>query len=326
MTITRRRSFLALAGAACASAIGPSALAQAYPSHLVRIVVPFAPGGPNDLVARLIGQKLSEQFGKQVLVENIGGAGGNIGAGQAAKAPPDGYTILLASPSFAVNPLLYEQVPYSPRESFDAVTMAVTAPTLLTVHPSVPANSVRELVSYIEANPGKLSYASPGIGTPPHLLGELFRLSLSLDVVHVPFNSGGQAIASTVGGHTPISFGALPPAIPLVRSGKLRALALTSMTKSNALPGTPSIAEAGFPDIAADIWSAFLVPKGTPRDVVQLLQREISATLAAPDVQERLASLGYQPVGSKPEECTAKIAVEVAKWERVIRMAGIKAG
>lgn len=326
MSICRRRSLRVLAGAVLASAMGVPASGQAYPARPVRIVVPFAPGGPNDLAARMIAQKLTDQLGKQFLVDNVGGAGGNIGAGQAAKAPPDGYTILVASPSYAVNPLLYAEVPYSPQESFDAVTMAVTAPTLLTVHPSVPARTVKDLVAHIKATPAKLSYASPGVGTPPHLLGELFRLSLDLDLVHAPFNSGGQAIASTVGGHTPISFGALPPAVSLVKDGKLRALAVTSATPTNALPGTPTIAEAGYPDIAADIWSALLVPKGTPKDVVRLLQQEIAKALAASDVQQRLVDLGYQPVGSTPDECTAQIAAELTKWEKVIRAAGIKAG
>jgi tripartite-type tricarboxylate transporter receptor subunit TctC len=325
MSISRRRSFRVLAGAAAVSATGFPASAQAYPTRPVRIVVPFAPGGPNDLAGRLIAQKLSDQLGKQFLVDNVGGAGGNIGAGQAAKAPPDGYTLLLASPSYAVNPLLYDEVPYSPTQSFDAVTMAVTAPTLLTVHPSVPARTVKDLVAHIKATPDKLSYASPGIGTPPHLLGELFRLSLDLDVVHVPFNSGGQAIASTVAGHTPISFGALPPAVPLVKDGKLRALALTSATPTNALPGTPTIAEAGYPEIAADIWSALLVPKGTPNNVIRLLQQQTAKALVASEVRERLAGLGYQPVGNTPDECTAQIAAELTKWEKVIRTAGIKA-
>jgi tripartite-type tricarboxylate transporter receptor subunit TctC len=328
MSISRRRTLHLVAGSAVVAAANTTfpAWAQAYPNRPVRLVVPFAPGGPNDLAARLIAQKLTDQLGKQFMVDNVGGAGGNIGTGQVARALPDGYTILVASPSFAVNPLLYDTVPYSPKESFDAVTMAVTAPTVLTVHPSLPAKTVKELVAYVKATPGKLSYASPGIGTPPHLLGELFRLSLGLDLVHVPFNSGGQAIASTVAGHTPISFGALPPAVPLVKDGKLRALALTSATPTQALPGTPTIAEAGYPDIAADIWSALLVPKGTPKDLIRLLQQETATALASSDVQVRLAGLGYQPVGNKSDDCTAQLAAELTKWEKVIQAANIKAG
>ena len=211
----------------------------------MRVIVPFAAGGPNDLAARLIAQGLSERLGKQFYVENIGGAGGNVGAGQAAKAAPDGYTILTVAPSYAANPTLFDSVPYDPIKSFDAVTLAATAPTVLTVHPSVLANTVAELVSAIKATPGKYSYASPGTGTPPHLLGELFRLSFQLDVVHVPFNSGGAAIGSTLAGHTPISFGALPPAVQHVKEGKLRALALTSATRSDVLAGIPDDRRSG---------------------------------------------------------------------------------
>jgi tripartite-type tricarboxylate transporter receptor subunit TctC len=321
-----RRRLLRLSTLAVAAATPLPSWGQAYPARPVRVIVPFAPGGPNDLAARLIAQKLGDQLGKQFYVDNIGGAGGNIGTGQASKAAPDGYTILIAAPSYAVNPILFDKVPYDPRTSFEAVTMAVTAPTVLTVHPSFPVQTVKELVSFIKANPGKYSDASPGTGTPPHLLGELFRLSLELDLEHVPFSSGGLAIASTLAGHTPISFGALPPAVPHVKDGKLRALALTSNTSSGALPGTATIAEAGYPEISADIWTAVLVPTGTPREVIGLLQREIAKVIMLPDVRERMMSLGYQAVGNTPEECTAQIAAEVVKWEKVIRAAGIKAG
>ena len=295
MKVSRRR-FLRVA---CPTLLAAAALprlawSQAYPSRPVRVIVPFAPGGPNDLAARLIAQGLSDRMGKQFYVENVAGAGGNIGTGQAAKAAADGYTILIAAPSYAANPTLFGKVPYDPHKSFDAVTMAATAPTVLTVHPSVAARTVKELVELIRANPGKFSYASPGSGTPPHLLGELFRLSLKLDVVHVPFGSGGQAVGSTLAGHTPISFGALPPAVPHVKKEMLRALALTSNTKSQVLSGVPSIAEAGYPDIAADIWTAVLVPHGTPREIVELLQREIANLIAQPDVKDRMASLGFR--------------------------------
>jgi tripartite-type tricarboxylate transporter receptor subunit TctC len=277
------------------------------------------------LAARIIAQKLSDQFGQQFYVENIGGAGGNVGTGQASRAAPDGYTILVAAPSYAVNPTLFEKVPYDPKKSFDAVTIAATAPTVLTVHPSVSARTVRELVDLIKANPGKFSYASPGTGTPPHLLGELFRLSLKLDIVHVPFKSGGLAIGSALAGHTPISFGALPPAVPHVRDGKLRALAVTSKKASPALPGVQTIADAGYPDIAADIWTAVLVPAGTPKDIVGSLQREIAKLVALPDVKQRMGALGYQPVGNTSDECAAHIEAEAAKWAKVIREAGIRA-
>ena len=324
MTLSRRHFLCAVGSTAAATASPRLGWSQSYPSRPVRVIVPFAPGGPNDLAARLIAQGLSDQLGKQFYVENIAGAGGNIGTAQAARAVPDGYTILLVAPSYAANPSLFDKVAYDPDKSFDAVTMAVTAPTILTVHPSIEARTVRELVDLIRAHPAKLSYASPGAGTPPHLLGELFRLSLQLDLVHVPFSSGGTAIGATVAGHTPISFGALPPAVPHVKAGKLRAIAFTSARNSQVLPGVPTIAEAGYPDIAADIWSAVLVPAGTPRDIVGLLQTEIGNVIRLPSVRDRMAALGYEPVGNAPAECSAQIRTEITKWAKVIKDAGIK--
>lgn len=318
-----RRQFLAVAGAGFAAAAGP-ARAETWPARPVRVVVPFAAGGPNDVLARIIAQGLTEGLGKQFFVENIGGAGGNLGTGQAARAAPDGYTIVAVAPSYAANPALFASVPYDPVKSFDAVTVAATAPTILTVHPSVPASSVAELVAAIKATPGKYSCASPGAGTPPHLLGELFRLSLQLDMVHVPFSSGGQAIGSTLAGHTPISFGALPPAVQHVKEGKLRALAITSAAPSDLLAGVPTVAQAGYPGIAADIWTAVLVPSGTPKDVIALLQREIARLVATPQARDRLAALGYHPVGNTPDECARHIASEATRWAKVIREAGIR--
>lgn len=323
--ILSRRKFLS-ASAATAATLVSSRLARAngYPAKPVRVIVPFAAGGPNDLAARLIAQGLSDSLGKPFYVENIGGAGGNVGTGQASRAVPDGYTMITVAPSYAANPALFDSVPYDLAKSFDAVTLAATAPTVLTVHPSVPATSVTELIAAIKATPGKFSYASPGTGTPPHLLGELFRLSLQLDMVHVPFSSGGQAIGSTLAGHTPISFGALPPAVQQVKEGKLRALAITSTAASDALAGVPTIAQAGYPDFAADIWTAVLVPAGTPKDIVALLQREIARLVGLPDIKDRMAALGYVPVGNTPEECSRHITTEATRWAKVIKEAGIK--
>jgi tripartite-type tricarboxylate transporter receptor subunit TctC len=290
----------------------------------VRVIVPFAPGGPTDLAGRLIAQGLTEHFGKQFYVENIGGAGGNVGTGQAAKATPDGHTLLIAAPSYAVNPSLFDKLPYDPQKDFAAVTFAATASTVLTVHPSLPARTVDELVGLIKTGAHKYSYASPGPGTPPHLLGELFRLAFQLDLMHVPFNSGGQALASTLAGHTPISFGALPPAVQHIKEQKLRALAITSRARAAALPDAPTMAELGYPDIAADIWTAVLVPTGTPREIVTQLQQAIVAVIAQPQTRERMAGLGYAPVGNPPDECEAQIRMEIVKWAKVIREAGIK--
>ena len=325
MTLPRRQFLHLTAAAAALPAIPRVAWAQAYPARPVRVIVPFAPGGPTDVFARLIAQKLSEHLGKQFYVENIAGAGGNVGAGRAAQAAPDGYTILVNGANHVVNPILYDQVPYDPAKDFEPVTIAVTAPAVLTVHPSLPAQTVKELVALIKANAGKYSYASPGTGTPPHLVGELFRLSLGLDLVHVPFNGGGPAIGSAVAGHTPISFGSMAPAVALVKDGKLRALAVATKTRSQALPDVPTMAEAGYPEVEGHSWFAVIVPAGTPKEVVTLLNREIVKSIAQPDMKERLATLGYEPVGNTPDESAAQFRTDMAKWAKVIRAAGIKA-
>jgi len=270
-------------------------------------------------------RQLSEQLGAQFYVENIAGAGGNIGIGRAAQTTADGYTILVTGANIVVNPALYPHVPFDPAKDFAPITLAVTAPAVLTVNPTLPVDTVRDLVALIKTHPGKYSYASPGVGTPPHLVGELFRLSLGLDLVHVPFNGGGPAVASAVAGHTPISFGSTAPAVPLIKDGKLRALAVSTKTRSQALPDVPTMTQAGYPDVAGESWFAVVVPAGTPRDIIALLQRDIAQAIIRPDMQERLATLGYEPVASTPEECAARFRTEIAKWGKVIGEAGIKA-
>jgi tripartite-type tricarboxylate transporter receptor subunit TctC len=324
MTLPRRR-FLRLAGATAVSLAAPRLVrAQGYPTRSVRMIVPFLPGGPTDLFARLIAPKLSEQMGQQFYIENVGGAGGNIGAGRAAQAAPDGYTLLVDGANFVVNPALYASVPYDPFKNFDAVTMSVTSAVVLTVHPSVPAKTVKELVALIKSEPNKYSYASPGTGTPPQLVGELFRVTLGLDLVHVPFKGGGEAIASALGGQTPVSFGALAPAVPLIKDGRLRALAVASRTRASVLPDVPTMAEAGYPEVEGESWFAVAVPAGTPKEIIGSLNREIAKAVAAPDVKQRLAVLGYAEVSSSAEDCAAKFKAEAAKWTKVIRVSGIK--
>jgi tripartite-type tricarboxylate transporter receptor subunit TctC len=321
-----RRQFLQLtAAAAAAPVLSGIASAQTYPARPVRVIVPYAPGGPADILGRLAAQKLSEQFGKQFYVENIGGAGGNIGMGQGARAAADGHTVLVVPPNIVVNPALYDTVPYDPYKDFDPVTIAVTSPTVLTVHPSLAVHTVKDLVALIKSGAAKHSFASPGTGTPPHLIGEHFRLSLGLDLVHVPFNSAGQAVGSALGGHTPIAFTSLPPAVPQIKEGKLRALAVTSKVRSQALPDVPSMTEAGYPEIAGEGWFAFLVPAGTPKEITALLHREIVKVMALPDIKEKLATLGFEAVGTSPDESAAQFRTESVKWAKVIRDAGIKA-
>jgi len=321
-----RRQFLHLAaGGAAVATMSRIARAQAYPARPVRAIVAFAPGGVTDTFARLMSQKLGEHLGKQFYVENITGATGNIGTGRAAKAAPDGYTLLFAFSSYVVNPTLFDKVPYDPYKDFEPVTLAVASTTVLTVHPSVPANTVKDLVALIRANPGKYSYSSAGAGTQAHLAGEQFRLSLGLDLVHVPFNGGGPAIAAVVGGHTPIGFSSPAASIPQIKEGNVRALAITSKRRSQILPDVPTMAEAGYPEIEGDSWVGVLVPAGTPKDIISLLNREVVKIIALPDMKAQLGELGYDPVASTPEEFAIRIKVEIETWAKVIRAAHIKA-
>jgi tripartite-type tricarboxylate transporter receptor subunit TctC len=321
-----RRQFVQQAAAAVAAYAAPRiASAQSYPEKPVRMIVPYAPGGPTDVITRLVAQRLSDHVGKQFFVENIGGGGGNIGMGRAAKAAPDGYTALVVNPSYVINPTLYDKVPYEFGKDFDLVTLMVLTTLVLAVHPSVPARTVSELVALIKANPGKYSYASPGTGTPGHLVGEQFRLSLGLDLVHVPFNSAGLAVGSSVAGHTPICFASPSPAAQQVIEGRLRGLAVTSKARSRSLPDVPTTAEAGFPGVAGDNWQGVVVPAGTPREVIGFLHHEIVTILALADVKERLAVLGFEPVASTPAEFARQARSEFDAWARVIRASGIKA-
>ena len=325
MKIRRRRFLHLAAGAATLSSAPRIAWAQTYPARPVRLIVAFAPGGVTDTFARLMGQKLGERLGQQFFVENITGATGNIGTGLAAKAAPDGYTLLFAFSSYVVNPTLFNKIPYDPYKDFEPVTLAVTSTTVVTIHPSVPAKTVKELVAVIRANPGKYSYASAGAGTQAHLAGEQFRLSLGLDLVHVPFNGGGPAIAAVVGGHTPIGFSSPAASIPQIKEGNVRALAITSKTRSQILPDVPTMTEAGYPEIEGDSWVGVLVPAGTSKDIINLLHREIVRIIALPDMKARLGELGYDPIASTPQEFAIRIKVEIENWAKVIRAANIKA-
>ena len=315
---------LAVAAVLAGTVGAATAAAQTYPARAVRAIVAFAPGGITDTFARLVCQKLSENLGQQFYVDNLPGASSNTGTAQAAKAAPDGYTLLFAFSSYVVNPTLFRTIPYDPEKDFDAVTLAVTSTTVLTLNPSVPARSVEELVNVVRANPGKYSYSSAGAGTQSHLAGEQFRLSLGLDLVHVPYNGGGPAILAVVGNHTPIGFSSPAAAIPQIKQGNVRALAITGPARSTILPDVPTMAEAGYPNIEGDSWVGVLVPRATPRDIIDRLQREIGRIIAEPDMKARLAELGYDPVASSPEEFAARIKREIGTWGKVIRDADIK--
>jgi len=314
----------ALCAAVLATEPAPAAGPGGYPTKPVKVVVPFAPGGPTDVMARLIAQKLSENLGQQFFVENHAGAGGNIGMNLVAKAAGDGYTILVASSSYVVNPSLYASNPYDPYKDFAPVTLAAASPNILVVNPDIPAKSAKELVDLVKANPGKYSIANPGVGTTPQLAAELFKLSFKLDAASVPFGGAGPAIQSAVGGHTPIAFTALPPTAPQVQGGKLRALAVTAAKRSEALPDVPTMAEAGVKGQESETMQGVLLPVATPKELVDFLNVEIGKVMALPDVKQKCAQLGFDVVADKPEQFAAYIKSEVEKWHAVIRDAKIE--
>lgn len=314
---------LVLSAVALLAAASPVSAAD-FPERPVKLIVPFAPAGPTDVMARLIAQKLSDRFKQQFYVENHAGAGGNIGMAMAAKAAPDGYTILVASSSFVVNPSLYAHNPYDPYKDFAPVTRAAATPNVLVVHDSIPARSVKELIALLSKEPGKYTIANPGIGTTPQLAAELFKLSFKLDAASVPFQGAGPAMQSAIAGHTPIAFSALPPAAPMVQAGKLRALAVTSAKRSAALPNVPTMTEAGVPGQESETMQGIFVPAGTPPTIVKQLHDAIVEVMALPDVQAKCAQLGFDVVADTPEEFSAYIRKEVEKWARVIRDAKIQ--
>ena len=320
------RGFVVLLGLGCAVLAGAGRVdAQTYPSHQVRMIVPFGAGGPTDVIARIVAQKLSETWGQQIYAENVPGGGGNTGAAMAARAPADGYTILVVSTGFIVNPSMYAKVPYDPIKDFAPVTLVASSPNVLSVYPPLPARSVRELIELVKANPGTYSFAQPGTGSTPHLAGELFKLKFGLDLVMVPFNGAALAINSTLGGHTPIVFTALPPAMANIRDGKLRGLAVLSVKRSAALPDVPTMAEAGVPDQESDTLTGVVVPIGTPKEIIDRWNSEIVRVVALPDVKQRLQDLGFEPVADTPAHFGERIKTEIAKWAKVVHDANIKA-
>ena len=278
------------------------ARAQGYPAKPVKMLIAFAPGGPSDIVGRLIAQKLTENFGnKPFVVENRPGAGGNIGIAQVAKSAPDGDTLLLVSSAFVINPSLYANTGFDALKDFTPVTLAVTSPNVLITMPSLPVKDLAELIALVKASPGKYDYASPGPGTGPHLSAELMKLRLQLDITHVPYNGGGPAVQAVLAGQVPIGFSALPPAVPHIKAGMLRALAVTSSVRAGAMPEIPTVAEAAIPDFEGDTLQLVMAPAGTPAAIVGRLQAEIARLLNAPDLRERLVAMGFIIVASTPK-------------------------
>jgi tripartite-type tricarboxylate transporter receptor subunit TctC len=315
--------FWLLASLSLLTGVAPS-FAQGYPNRPVRVVVGFPPGGPTDIIARIVAQKLSDSFGQQFYVENIGGAGGNTASGQVARVTPDGYTIMAISTGFMVNPSLYAKVPYDPIKDFSAISLVAVSPNVVVVNPSVPAKTLPELVQLIRDNPGKYSYAGPGVGSTPHLGGELFRLTYKLDLVHIPFAGAGPAVGSTVGGHTPIAFTALPSSMAAIQAGQVRAIGVAASARAEQVPDVPTFAEQGVKDQEADTLTGIVAPAGTPKEIVELLSREIAKSVARPDVKERLVNLGFKPVASTPDEFAARIRLEMEKWGKVVHDANLR--
>jgi tripartite-type tricarboxylate transporter receptor subunit TctC len=323
MTVIRRQ-FLQLAGGALAAGFASRvAHGQAYPSRPVRVIVTTGPGGQGDTTARLVAAKLTESVGQPFYIENMPGGGGNIAMAATARAAPDGYTLLAATSNIVTNISLYPKISYDPYKDFDPVSLMCSSPHVLVVHPSIPATTVNELVALAKASPGKFSYASAGRGTPAHLAGELFKLVFAVDITHVPFNGGGPASAATLGGHVPIAVAAVPTAVTYIRGGQLRALGVFSSKRSSALPDVPTMMEATGHDLPADIVTGLVAPAGTSRPIVEFLHRETVKVLSAPDTREKLATMGFDPVASTPEEFAQWIRTEIVRWGKVIRDANI---
>ncbi|MES2564116.1 MAG: tripartite tricarboxylate transporter substrate binding protein, partial [Pseudomonadota bacterium] len=294
------------------------------PTRPLRLVVPFAPGGSNDIMARLIGQKLSESLKQQVVIDNRGGASGIIGTDIVAKAPADGYTLLMMSLTLSVNPSLYSKLPYDTQKDLIPVTLVATAPLMLVISPALPVKSAKELIAYAKSNSGKLNFGSGGAGTTPHLAGEMFSSMAGVRMTHVPYKGGGPALADLVGGQIQLMLENIPSTLPFAKSGKLRALAVSGPSRSALVPDLPTLDEAGLKGYAIVGWNGLFVPTGTPRPIVTRLHQETVRALAQADTKERLATLGAEGVGSSPEDFRAFFNAEIVKWSKVVKAAGLK--
>jgi len=305
--------------------VAAPAAAQQYPARPIRMIVGFPPGGGTDIIGRIVAQKLSENLGQQIVVENRGGATGMLGAELAAKAPPDGYTLMMAHiAAISILPSLYAKLSYDSAKDFAPITLAAIGPNLLVVHPSVPAKNVRELVALARARPGQLQYASPGSGSVQHLSGELFKLQAKVDMLHVPYKGSGQSIVDLIAGHVHLDFDSVPPVLPHVRSGRLRALAVTSEKRFSILPDIPTVSEGGVPGFDMSTWWGLVAPAAVSKDIVARLQGETVKLLRQNDVKEKIAFAGADTVGNTPDQFGAFIRSETAKYARIVKDASIK--
>jgi tripartite-type tricarboxylate transporter receptor subunit TctC len=323
-----RRDVLRVAAAALVGTVADvlpgRAMAAGYPDRPVRIIVPFAPAGPTDIMARILASHLGEALGGTVIVENRPGAGGNIGIGVAAHAEADGYTLLITSSAYVVNPGLYAKTPYDPYTDFAPIAELGTSPYVVLVDPKLGVNSIADLIARAKANPNELNYASPGIGTTPHLSGELLKIIASIQMTHVPYSGAGPAIHAILAGTTQVAFAALPPAHPQIQSGALKALALTGTHRWFDLPEVPTMVELGYKDFVSDTFQGFLAPAKTPPAVVELLSTKSIAILKDPKIAEHLRNDGFEVLANGPDGMKKRIDIEVPKWRDIIVKAGIK--
>src|SRR5688500_5493195 len=318
---TKGFTALMLAFALLASGVAAS---QRYPSRPTRMGVAAPAGSGADIVARRVGQKMSEGLGQQIIIDNRGGAGGTIGTDIAAKAPPDGYTLILVSGSHAINPGLYQKLPYDSINDFAPITQIATSPGILVVNPSLPVKSVKDLIALARAKPGQINYASAGSGTPPHLAGELFKVMAKIDMVHVPYKGNAPAFADVIGGQVSLIFPTMPSAMPFIKSGKLRPIAVTSAKRSPAAPDIPTIAESGLPGYEATSWYGILAPARTPPQIAARLHEVLISIIGSPDMKDKLAAQGLDPVGNTPQQFAAVIKSEITKWAKVVKASGAK--
>ncbi len=302
-----------------------SAFADTYPSKPVKLILPFPPGGGTDILGRLIGEQLAARLGQPVVQENRGGAGGNLGALEVARAAPDGYTLLLAAPTLAISPSLYAKLAYDPQKDLAPIALVATVPNVMVTHPSVPARTLQEFIALAKRRPGELNFGSGGAGTSNHLGGELFNMVAGIRLVHVPYKGVNLAMQDVLAGNVQLVLIGIPAAAPHIRAGKLRALAVVAPHRSSALPDVPTAAEAGLPEFEVTTWYGVLAPAGTPRAIVERLNGELRRIMLAPELQPRLADMATEPRAGTPEEFAAYLRDETAKWGKVIRDAGIRA-
>jgi tripartite-type tricarboxylate transporter receptor subunit TctC len=319
-----RKALLGISMVLMAALAASAASAQAYPDHKIRMIVPFAAGGPTDVIGRLVADRLSSALGQQVYVEDLPGAGGNLGVETAKRAAPDGYTILAVSTGFIINPSMYAKIGYDPVKDFTPISLVAASPNVVVVHPSLPAKNLKELVDLIKANPGKYSYAQPSTGSTPHLAAELMKQTYGLDLTMVPFNGAAPAINSTLGNHTPIAFTALPPAIGTIQQGTLKGMAILAKERLATLPNLATNGEAGVPGLESDTLTGIVAPAGTPAPIIDKWHAAIAQMVADPAMKQKLDTLGFVAVGSSPADFAARIKSEAARWDKVIKAAGIR--